>query len=424
LESEAFDGNTSFANGYPSVIDVPSFVDYMIISELASNPDSYMYSMFFHKDRNGKLRAGPIWDFDLTYGNDLFFWGLDRSHPDIWQFSNGDNNGSRFWIDLFNNNSFRCYLSKRWNELIGPGKPLNLSSIKAFIDQTDATISEAVARETALWGTTGSHQQNILDIKTFLNTRIPWITAHIGTYSQCSNVTVPPLVITKIMYHPATSVEFPDAEDLEFIEIQNNGDQTVNMTGIYFSGTGLVYQFPVNSSLGPRSSWVLASKASVFQARYGCAPFGQFTRHLSNKSQDLILADGFGNVIDNVLYYDTIPWPDADGNGNYLQLTDPDLDNNIAANWTASNEIIVSDNNIPSDIALLLYPNPVGDILRIQAGAEIRSISLSDIQGRLLVTVNVNRESYELDMSRFNSGTYIIRIITADKTYTRKIVKN
>jgi len=425
LETTAFNGDNSFATGYPSIIDVPSFINYILINELSANVDAYMYSTYFHKDRNGKLRAGPIWDLDLTYGNDLFFWGFDRSKTDLWQFSNGDNEGSRFWWDLFNNTRFKCYLSRRWNELTQPSRPLNLTSMGTFIDQTVAAISEAVAREDALWGTVGNYPQRITEIKTFLNSRIAWITANLGSFSNCNNVSVPPLVITKIMYHPATSAEFPDDDDLEFIEILNNGYQAVNLTGIYFSGTGLVYQFPVGSSLGPQVTLVLASNASVFQSKYGGAPFGQFTRHLSNKSQNLILADGFGNLIDNVVYYDTIPWPDADGNGYYLQLTDPDLDNNIAANWIASNEtIVLSDNNIPSGIALQLYPNPVSDILRIQAGVQIKTISLSDIQGRLLVTVNVNRENYELDMSRFNSGTYIIRIVTADNIYAGKIVKD
>jgi hypothetical protein len=147
LAAKAYEGNISVADGFPSVIDIPSFIDFIIISELGSNADAYMFSTFFHKDKNGKLRAGPIWDNDLTYGNDLFFWGFDRSKTNVWQFSNGDNEGARFWRDLFNNSMFRCYLSKRWNELIQPDQPLNLSSMEAFIDQTVKTIREAVVRE-------------------------------------------------------------------------------------------------------------------------------------------------------------------------------------------------------------------------------------------------------------------------------------
>ena len=118
---------TSVINGYPSVIDVPSFVDFMLINELASNADAYQFSTYFHKDRNGKLRAGPIWDFNLTYGNDLFLWGYDRSKTNIWQFSNGDNEGAKFWTDLFNNPMYKCYFAKRWNQLTQTGQSLNYS---------------------------------------------------------------------------------------------------------------------------------------------------------------------------------------------------------------------------------------------------------------------------------------------------------
>src|SRR5664279_4310662 len=96
-------GNSSFESGYPSVIDIPSFVDFMIISEFSANADAYQFSTYFHKDRNGKLRAGPIWDNNLTFGYDLAIWNFDRSKYNTWQFSNGDNEGAKFWRDLFNN---------------------------------------------------------------------------------------------------------------------------------------------------------------------------------------------------------------------------------------------------------------------------------------------------------------------------------
>ncbi|HEY8933955.1 MAG TPA: CotH kinase family protein, partial [Cyclobacteriaceae bacterium] len=128
--------NTSILNGYPSVIDIPSFVDFMLINELAANVDAYKFSTYFHKDKNAKLRAGPIWDFNLTYGNDLFFWGLDRSKTYLWQFDNGDNTGPKFWKDLFDNSQFKCYLAKRWKELTSTGQPLNLANLNTYIDET------------------------------------------------------------------------------------------------------------------------------------------------------------------------------------------------------------------------------------------------------------------------------------------------
>ena len=199
LASSALSGDVSPENGFPSVIDIPSFIDYMIINELSANSDAYQYSTYYHKDRNGKLRAGPIWDLDLTFGNDLFLWQLDRSKTNQWQFSNGDNEGARYWRDLFNNPTFKCYLSKRWNELIQPGHPLSLSNIELLIDNTDAMINEALVREDKRWGMVNYTHIERSPIKTWLEQRIQWITANIGSYSGCSNVKIPPLVISKIM---------------------------------------------------------------------------------------------------------------------------------------------------------------------------------------------------------------------------------
>lgn len=180
LATTSHTNNINISSGYPSIIDVPSFIDFMIINELASNADGYQLSTYFHKDRNGKLRAGPIWDFNLTYGNDLFQWGFDRSRTDIWQFSNGDNEGAKFWRDLFTNPTYKCYLSKRWNALQQSDQPLNFEALKALIDATVNTIAEAKVREHAKWGTIPNQALEIENMKAFLEQRILWITNHLG----------------------------------------------------------------------------------------------------------------------------------------------------------------------------------------------------------------------------------------------------
>ena len=145
------------------------------------------------------------------------------------------------------------------------------------------------------------------------------------------------------MYHPEASLYSSDSDDLEFLEIMNNSDKTVDLTGIYFGGTGFVYQFPANSAISPNKSLYLASNSGVFRLAYGFVPYGQFTRHLSNKSENLTLLDGFGNVIDNVNYCDSAPLSGADGNGYYLKLSDINLDNSLASNWEALKEVITQE---------------------------------------------------------------------------------
>lgn len=423
LSQTASSKNQSPETGYPSIIDVPAFIDYMILTELASNADGYQLSTFYHKDKNGKLRAGPLWDFDLTYGNDLFLWGYDRSKTDVWQFSNGENDGPMYWTDLFHNSKFRCYLARRWNQLTKPGQPLNYLSIESFIDNTVNLISEAVVRENMKWGNIGNYDVHIYNLKTFLQQRITWITNNIGSFSACENPEIPPLVITRINYAPDTSLVFPVSNDLEFIEITNTGNKAVNMTGIYFGGTGFVYKFSVNSTTAPGGSKILAGNSEVFRAKYGFYPDGQFTRSLSNTGEKLILADGFGNVIDEVGYSDQPPWPDARANGLYLELIDQQSDNNIGSNWKASGSVIVSVDDIISGIDLKVYPSPVTDVLRIESETAILTVDLYDIRGSRLQTQFVNSECHDIDMTPFSPGIYVVKVLTPGGSFIRKIIK-
>ncbi|WP_433764543.1 CotH kinase family protein [Flavobacterium ginsenosidimutans] len=424
LQTNAGTHNSNLANGYPSVIDIPSFVDFMILSELASNVDSYQYSTFFHKDRGGKLRAGPIWDFNLTYGNDLFVWGFDRSKADIWQFSNGDNEGARFWLDLFNDTTYKCYLSKRWNELTQPGQPLNYNSLSTYIDQTLAYISEAKTKENEKWGTIPNDALEISNLKTFLSNRINWITNQLGSFTACSSPVIPSLVITKINYNPSTNANFTVSNDSEFIEIKNTGNTNVDLTGIYLKELGVSYQFPANSNLEANKSIYIVSNKTIFETRYGLTAFGQFTRNLPNSIQKLVLADGFGNIIDSVEYLNTTPWPAADGNGNFLELISAELDNAVATNWIASPENTLSVSTNTDLQSLNIYPNPTKNNLTIETADSVLNYKIFDTLGNLLTESKPNTTFTKVDLSNYSSGVYFIKLSCKDASSTKKIIKN
>ncbi|MCX6270592.1 MAG: CotH kinase family protein [Bacteroidetes bacterium] len=424
LQTVCTAGNSSISNGYPSIIDIPSFVDYILVNEIASNVDAYTYSTYYHKDRNGKLWAGPVWDMNLTFGNDLFELGVDRSKPDVWQFSNGSCEGPKYYRDLFNNATFKCYLSRRWNELTQPGRPFNLVSLESFIDTTVSLISDAVVREDARWGTIGNHQASISSLKDWLNLRIPWMTNHLGSYNACQNVYTPPLDISGINYHPGTSIGFPDEDKLEFLEITNAGTSVIDLTGIYFGGMGLVYQFPAGSSLPAGNSLFLAGDIATFQNRYGIAPWGQFIRNLSNADENLLLLDAFGNEIDHVHYYDHLPWPDADGNGKFLQLICDTLDNSLASSWIAVDDNTVGIGFLTIDPLIHVYPNPTTGQVRISAEHLMKTIDITDLQGRVLTTFPVKEKDFSFDISRLPKGIYFIRVISRQEIRFEKIIKD
>ena len=61
---------------YNNYIDVASFIDFFLVQEVANNVDAYRLSSYMHKKKDGKLVAGPVWDFNLAYGN----VSLDEAH--------------------------------------------------------------------------------------------------------------------------------------------------------------------------------------------------------------------------------------------------------------------------------------------------------------------------------------------------------
>ena len=419
--------NTSLLDGYTTTIDVPSFIDFMVSNELAANADGYQLSTYFHKDRNGKLRAGPIWDFNLTYGNDLFFWGFDRSKTNTWQFSNGDNEGSKFWTDFYNNPTFKCYLSKRFNNLIQTGQPLNQVVINNYIDNTIILLGEAMVREQAKWNTIPNNTLEISNMKNWLSDRISWMTNNLGDFSTCSNPVLPQLVISQINYNPQaiTSPTAISSNDQEFIQITNFGSTTVNLSGIYLSQLGTTYQFQYNSTINANSTIYIVANSSVFQTQNAIVPFGQYTRNLSNKSQNIVLADAFGNIIDEVNYFDSTPWPlNADGLGSYLQLTNNSLDNNLASSWVASSTAL-KNNSFDSNYSnISIYPNPTDGFVSVNTSSNISKFEIIDISGKILKSESVNNNNFSTDISNFSNGIYLLKIYNDFGIKTEKLIKN
>ena len=419
LEEKANSHNTSITDGITSVIDIPSFVDFMMMAEFTSNVDVYHLSTFFHKDRCGKLRAGPIWDYNLSFGYDAF---NDRSGYDVWQFDNGDNTGPRFWKDMFDTDEFRCYFSKRWFELTEDGMTLDYNRIVNRIDEIDALIAEAIQRDNQRWNQMQQHEQYVNDMKTWLQQRIDWLNQNIGSYDGCSDVDLPPLVISKIHYHPMDWWNI-DGNRLEFIEITNNGDDEVDLTGVYFRELGFTYQFPDNAHIAGHQAILLCSDSLLFTDYYGIVPFGQYTRKLSDKSENLILADAWGNTIDQVHYSDSTPWPEeADGNGPYLQLKNLDSDNSLAENWTTGNDLTTTKELFENQF-VAFYPNPTSGKIHISLSENTTHCQIVDMMGNVLQEMSPSSSVFDLDLSRWPPGVYLIKLqMTDGKSVYRKVV--
>jgi hypothetical protein len=80
---------------YQQLIDLESFVDHFLINEITRDVDAYIRSHYMHKDRDGLIKAGPVWDYNFALGNvstDLegLHWEEVRQGSNDWHRLLGD----------------------------------------------------------------------------------------------------------------------------------------------------------------------------------------------------------------------------------------------------------------------------------------------------------------------------------------------
>ncbi|RMF09445.1 MAG: spore coat protein CotH [Candidatus Neomarinimicrobiota bacterium] len=179
------------ATGYPVYIDVDSFVDHFLLNELAKNVDAYRLSAFLYKkrdDHGGKLYAGPIWDFNLSFGKAWF--PDDEWVYDQWQVNYNDTHPADpyqvpfWWIVLSQEPDFRQRVEARWQEL--RTSTFRLDSLLDRIDVLVAETAEARVRNFQRWPNPDyphTYEEEILQLKGWLAHRVLWIDGHLQRLS-------------------------------------------------------------------------------------------------------------------------------------------------------------------------------------------------------------------------------------------------
>ena len=170
--------------GYAKYIDTDAFIDHFILNELFKNTDGFRNSTYMYKDRNAKLKMGPVWDFNLSMGNTVFYRGWET---DNWLI---DTNPVPFWWSrLLADENFKRRLVERWKTL--RKNELSTSKLLDEIDRTTVYLSEAQKRNFQRWRVLGrrilgnpypgppSYEQEVLQLKTWLQARLKWMDANI-----------------------------------------------------------------------------------------------------------------------------------------------------------------------------------------------------------------------------------------------------
>ena len=168
---------------YTSFIDLDSFVDFFIINEITGNIDGYRISTYLHKDRDAKLKMGPIWDLNIGYNRQ------NRVPFTDW-IANYNNHVDRdawmvpfWWPRLLEDPLFQQRLKQRWQAL--RSNQLSTSTVLGLVQSTSNYLIEngAVERNYERWsGVAVDYTQAVEELKNYLDNRLSWMDGQINAF--------------------------------------------------------------------------------------------------------------------------------------------------------------------------------------------------------------------------------------------------
>lgn len=164
-------------NGYAKYINVESFINWYIVEELCRNIDSQdQSSIYYYKDRNGKLGMGPVWDFDISLGN--------AAVPASGWYPKD----SKWFKRLFEDPAFAAKVKARWNEIKGTER----TALERTIDKNAGYLQLSQQKNFELWPllntdtgpipSYGSYADEVNYLKTWLMQRFAWMDTEINKY--------------------------------------------------------------------------------------------------------------------------------------------------------------------------------------------------------------------------------------------------
>jgi len=163
--------------GYRSFIDLPSFIDWFLVNEISKNQDAASFSsIYFNYIPGEKIKMGPIWDFDLAFGN--------------VNYSNAEN-PEGFWIKdnlwykrMFEDPYFKQMVQERFDYYNN-----NLSLILSKISGFETYLSKSQKKNFELYPSLldpnsevwpvparfDNHHGYVEYLKAWLDTRMEWL---------------------------------------------------------------------------------------------------------------------------------------------------------------------------------------------------------------------------------------------------------
>ena len=120
-------------NGMRTYVDIETLIDYVITSELTGNYDACISNYLYKDKTDTKLKFGPIWDNDLSFGN----YG-ETLNKHIYNTGKGWSAFGTFVQSFFGDAVFMKAYKRKWDKL-------NANNIVSFINNKVSEISNSMS---------------------------------------------------------------------------------------------------------------------------------------------------------------------------------------------------------------------------------------------------------------------------------------
>jgi len=257
------------------------------------------------------------------------------------------------------------------------------------------------------------------------------------------------IVINEINYNSADNEFDPD----DWVELYNPTSETISIGLWEFKDENDDHVFTIaeDVSLAPDQYLVLCKDGAAFTALFPDVSnyVGDLGFGLSGGGELIRLFDSSGVLVDAVEYDDSDPWPEEpDGNGPTLELINPNVDNALAENWSASSgygspgslnsSYMSNEDEVLTSTEFILnnnYPNPFNPVTTISytlPQAALVRMTIYDLLGRQVKSLLHEYQTPGFKSLQWNAtndlgrpvaaAVYLYMIHAGEFTQTKKMV--
>lgn len=200
--------DTDPVTGYRSVFDNRSFIQHMLVNEIAGNTDAY-WSTYMYKRRNDPhIYTGPVWDFDLGWDNDARTYHVWQKSGDgwLWNSSNASAaNGMLYFAQriLIKDPSTADEILDIWHEARTRG--LSIQWLLDLVDSTAAELDQSQKLNFMRWPilkqfvhqnpqVAGSYAGELEVVRNYIRNQMPHLERVIGYEGHVSGISNPGLI--------------------------------------------------------------------------------------------------------------------------------------------------------------------------------------------------------------------------------------